>query len=708
MSTRKTQIPAIPPVDASSPQALDRTLNAMREAIEVGLTRRGDPLDGFVSRRELEAIGLVKVKGGQVSSVGSAIGGDGDSGTVTPGGDDPFGTLDPTIPPMPTGLRASALSQSSIGLTWDTPNYPNHRYTEIWVAESDGSGEWTLDRMLADNDAFTTAFQRHLPQGIGNLHQHFLDTSFSTLYVHQGITPRAEPGSGTPLEAALNPAGKYYWIRFISFAGVAGPFAPAGVGVSGRVMLDPAAILDAMTEEVINTPLYNRLSRILHIPEDIRAQLFANPATPNSGALTRFLHDNTQAVREDLLGLQGSVFGTDDEYQEFLALNQTLNSIVQNVDGSIDQLWTVRMQNTVGGRTYAAGFGLGVRYDNEDGTFESDFIVSAGRFSIMSPIEENGLEEVEPVIPFIVNTTTSPPTIGIKGTLVVNGLITATRAEFGHLTSETGFVQHMTSQTMRANLVVGNRIIAGLGVDPTTGEPLPDNGNWRVELNAISQGPPIRYWKPGSATQSPQEAFVLESDGNVRITSFGGNVAQIGGSDFALWLGDANKYNQGPTETNATFAVTHNGRVLVPDHSRLYVGNNPISLASGTGSITVLPRRDGGTSSVFVSTSGALVQSDGGEFADCSYMVNLYLTAGGNGGVSFSGAGGTFYVAGSAVNSRNGAMNVKNFSLSGIAQGVPAGRYDALLSFTPWRGNDKDHYVVVGPNFLCMQINYSD
>jgi hypothetical protein len=652
-----------------------------------------------VSRRELEAIGLVKVKGGQVSSVGSAIGGDGDSGTVTPGGDDPFGTLDPTVPPMPTGLRASALSQSTIGLTWDTPNYSNHRYTEIWVAESDGSGEWTLDRMLADNEAFTTAFQRHLPQGIGNLHQHFLDTSFSTLYVHQGITPRAEPGSSTALEVALNPAGKYYWIRFVSFAGVAGPFAPAGVGVSGRVMLDPAAILDAMTEEVINTPLYNRLSRILHIPEDIRAQLFANPDTPNSGALTRFLHDNTQAVREDLLGLQGSVFGTDGEYQEFLALNQTLNSIVQNVDGSIDQLWTVRMQNSVGGRTYAAGFGLGVRYDNEDGTFESDFIVSAGRFSIMSPIEENGLEEVEPVIPFIVNTTTSPPTIGVRGNLIVNGLVAADEAEFGNLTATTAFVQHMTAQTMRAELIVGNRIIAGLA--PESGD---DDTQWRVELNAISQGPPIRYWKPATG----QEAFSLDSDGNVRITSFGGNVAQIGGSEFALWLGDVASYNEGPSETNATFAVTHSGRVLVPDDSRLYVGNNPISLASGTGSITVLPRRDGGTSSVFVSASGALLQSDGEEFADCSYMVNLYLTGAGGGGVNFSGAGGTFYVAGSAVNSRNGAMNVKNFSLSGIAQGVPAGRYDALLSFTPWLGNDRDHYVVVGPNFLCMQINYSD
>jgi hypothetical protein len=277
--------------------------------------------------------------------------------------------------------------------------------------------------------------------------------------------------------------------------------------------------------------------------------------------------------------------------------------------------------------------------------------------------------------------------------------LSADEAEFGNLTATTAFVQHMTAQTMRAELIVGNRIIAGLA--PDSGD---DDTQWRVELNAISQGPPIRYWKPSTE----QEAFSLDSDGNVRITSFGGNVAQIGGSEFALWLGDVASYNEGPSETNATFAVTHSGRVLVPDDSRLFVGNNPISLASGTGSITVLPRRDGGTASVFVSASGALVQTDGGEFADCSYMVNLYLTAGGNGGVSFSGAGGSFYVAGSAVNSRSGAMNVKNFALSGIAQGVPAGRYDVLLSFSEFTGNDAPHGLAVGPNFMAMQINYTD
>lgn len=707
MSARKTNVPAIPQVDASSPAALSRTLEAMKEAIEVGLARRGDPLDGFVSRRELEAIGLVKVKGGQVSSVGSAIGGDGDSGTVTPGGDDPFGTLDPTVPPMPTGLRASALSQSTIGLTWDTPNYPNHRYTEIWVAESDGSGEWTLDRMLADNEAFTTAFQRHLPQGIGNLHQHFLDTSFSTLYVHQGITSRAEPGSITALEAALNPAGKYYWIRFVSFAGVAGPFAPAGVGVSGRVMLDPAAILDAMTEEVINTPLYNRLSRILHIPEDIRAQLFANPDTPNSGALTRFLHDNTQAVRQDLLGLRGTVFGSDEEYEDFVALNETLNSIVQNIDGSIDQLWTVRMQNTVGGTTYAAGFGLGVRYDNEDGRFSSDFIVQAERFSIMSPLVVGPDGDSEIVIPFVVNTTTTPPTIGIRGNLIVNGLVAADEAELGSLTATSAFVQHMIAQTVRAELIVGDRIIAGLS--PDSGE---DNSQWRVELNAISKGPPIRYWKPATGETS----FMLDALGNVdirgkvRIASRGAHVALIGGDTFAFWLGSADSFNSGPSETNGIFAVAQSGenagRVLIPDHSRLFIGNTPLNLPNGSGTITVLPARDGGTATVFVSASGAIVQSDGGEFADCNYYISLYL--GGPGGAVFGSGGGQFYIGGTAVNSRSGSQNVKNFALQGSVSGVPAGTYNITLAFVEGLGNDAPHGMAVGPNFFAMQINYAD
>lgn len=704
MSARKTNVPAIPQVDASSPAALSRTLEAMKEAIEVGLTRRGDPLDGFVSRRELESIGLVRTKGGQLSAVGSAITGGGDEGEVDPISEDPFGVLDPTVPPMPTGLRASALSQSAIGLSWDSPNYSNHRYTEIWVAESDGSGDWTLDRMIADNDGFTTAFNRALPHGIGNLHQHFLDTSTSTIYVHQNVTSRGEPGQTTPLEVALNPAGKYYWIRFVSFAGVAGPFAPAGVGVSGRVMLDPAAILDAMTEEVINTPLYNRLSRILHIPEDIRAQLFANPDTPNSGALTRFLHDNTQAVRQDLLGLRGTVFGSDEEYEDFVALNETLNSIVQNIDGSIDQLWTVRMQNTVGGTTYAAGFGLGVRYDNEAGAFSSDFIVSAGRFAVMSPVVENGSGDSEIVVPFIVNTETTPPTIGIRGNLIVNGLVAADEAEFGSLTATSAFVQHMTAQTMRAELIVGNRIIAGLA--PDSGD---DDSQWRVELNSILTGdPPIRYWKPATGETS----FVLDPLGNVdisgkvRIAARGAHVALIGGDAFALWLGDADSFNAGPGETNGVFAVSHTGRVLIPDHSRLFIGNTPLNLPNGSGTITVLPARDGGTATVFVSASGAIVQSDGGEFADCNYYISLYL--GGPGGAVFGGGGGQFYIGGTAVNSRSGSQNVKNFALQGSVSGVPAGTYNITLAFVEGTGNDAPHGMTVGPNFFAMQINYAD
>lgn len=65
MSTSGTRVPNIPAIgDASNPDQVKRSLDALREAMEVGYGRRGEKLDRFVTLRELEGAGIVRAESG--------------------------------------------------------------------------------------------------------------------------------------------------------------------------------------------------------------------------------------------------------------------------------------------------------------------------------------------------------------------------------------------------------------------------------------------------------------------------------------------------------------------------------------------------------------------------------------------------------------------------------------------------------------------
>ena len=130
---------------------------------------------------------------------------------------DPSGNLKPTadtsmaVPPVPTGLTASG-AMTIILLEWDDPRlaYGNHGYTEIWAAEEDN---------------FSTA------QLVGQ--------SSGVIFVHA-------VGEG---------AQRYYWIRFVSTAGVMGPYNAVG-GTLGKTAQNPAYLLDAMSGILDEQPFF--------------------------------------------------------------------------------------------------------------------------------------------------------------------------------------------------------------------------------------------------------------------------------------------------------------------------------------------------------------------------------------------------------------------------------------------------------------------
>ena len=137
-----------------------------------------------------------------------------DAGVLTK---DPSGNIKPTadtsmaIPPVPTGLTASG-AMTIILLEWDDPRlaYSNHGYTEIWAAEVDN---------------FSSA------QLVGQ--------SSGVIFVHA-------VGEGSQ---------RYYWIRFVSTAGVMGPYNAVG-GTLGQTAQNPAYLLDAMSGILDEQPFF--------------------------------------------------------------------------------------------------------------------------------------------------------------------------------------------------------------------------------------------------------------------------------------------------------------------------------------------------------------------------------------------------------------------------------------------------------------------
>lgn len=153
------------------------TSEEIKESLEVGLGRRGQDLDRWVTVRDLEEAGLARIEriGGR-SVIQGPGGGGGIGGGIDPFEPPDFGQDDLTRPPAPTGVRANGLSLDAIGLTWNPPGYNNHAYAEVFASFSDN---WT---------AISQSFNANRPVGPGNRPQHFMGTASGTLFVHRNLS----------------------------------------------------------------------------------------------------------------------------------------------------------------------------------------------------------------------------------------------------------------------------------------------------------------------------------------------------------------------------------------------------------------------------------------------------------------------------------------------------------------------------------------
>lgn len=200
----ETKVPSLAlPANIKDPQ-LRRVLESYKEALDIRLGRRGDKLDRAVTLRELVAAGMARVTGSG-GFVGEQL--DLDLDDLIYDGSADLGTQ----PTAPTGFVVEG-AYSTVILKWDAPYdaYKNHSHTEIWRAPSDDLGSALLVGVSSD-------FMFSDPIGIGGTF--------------------------------------YYWIRFVSLAGIAGPFN----GTAGT-MAQTAIPADQIKQELLNSLGYEHFN----------------------------------------------------------------------------------------------------------------------------------------------------------------------------------------------------------------------------------------------------------------------------------------------------------------------------------------------------------------------------------------------------------------------------------------------------------------
>lgn len=197
----ETKVPALAdPVTVKDPQ-LKRVLASYKEALEIRLGRRGDKLDRAVTLRELVAAGMAKLGPG-----GSFTGEEIEYPEVYDG----FSDLG-TQPTTPTGFGAEG-GFATVILKWDEPYkaYRNHSHTEIWRAPVDNLGEAILVGVSSD-------------------------------FMYSDSV-----GTGGEF---------YYWIRFVSMAGVIGVYNDTAGTVATTAI--PA---DQIKQELLNSLGYEHFN----------------------------------------------------------------------------------------------------------------------------------------------------------------------------------------------------------------------------------------------------------------------------------------------------------------------------------------------------------------------------------------------------------------------------------------------------------------
>ena len=207
MSEKPTKIPGFPKIPASVDAPTRHVLEAVIEAVEIRLGRRGKSEDRAVTLRELIDSGLakrLKARPFDPNISGTGSGGSGFGPTTVNGG---------STPTSPTGLTVNGTFEAIL-LFWNFPTYEGHSQTEIWSNNEDVRG-----------DAVLTAVS-------------------------------SSRGYSDPVGSKVS---KYYWIRHINKAGIPGPW-NATEGTLGTSAEDVDFLLTVLNQSITTSELATDLT----------------------------------------------------------------------------------------------------------------------------------------------------------------------------------------------------------------------------------------------------------------------------------------------------------------------------------------------------------------------------------------------------------------------------------------------------------------
>ena len=208
----ETKVPAIKNIPAKTDPETKLALESIKEALEVRLGRRGDPIDRAVTLRELIDSGLATQLAQAPFNPNTGATGFG------PIGEKPGNVA---VPPTPINLRAETLFKD-IALFWHTsrsfnPPYGNHASTEIWRSQTE--------------DLSSAIAAGPLAGGVGGFSYTDTSTEYNRTY--------------------------YYWVRYISTDGVPGPWSNMA---SATTVEDIGATMALLSEDLSNLPGYNLIT----------------------------------------------------------------------------------------------------------------------------------------------------------------------------------------------------------------------------------------------------------------------------------------------------------------------------------------------------------------------------------------------------------------------------------------------------------------
>ena len=333
-----TKIPGLPGLPKDASPELKLYLQALGEAVEVRLGRRGDPADRGITLRELIDSGLaVSLKASPFDPNNSNAG---NRGFTAPG----TTPLDTAVPPAPTGLTTSA-GFSSVLLTWNTGNTQFSTF------------------------AFSEIFR-------------------STTNVIGGAVLLGISSGGTFTDQTVSAGTYYYWVRHVSTSDIRGPF-NATAGTSAIVAAETSFLLQKLNSSIsvsqLTQSLANQIDGSGSAVDLANLEAFVGYDATYAGDNLATLIENVESAKDAL----ETYTGYDSEYtgDSLVSRLGTAESVITNLESTVDDETTgvAATATALSGLTTDVG-GL------EDAVFDSNGSVKLASASNVTALETTVFE----------------------------------------------------------------------------------------------------------------------------------------------------------------------------------------------------------------------------------------------------------------------------------------------------------------------------